>query len=383
MPLGQREACLSFAIGDNIYIGGGSENKQMYMFNTITSKWTRKADLPATTTERSFGNGFAIGNKGYICFGQDGGQANVKDDLWQYDTATDAWTQMASLPGPKRDAAFSFVVGGKAYVGGGISASAIPLDNFYSYDPATNTWKELNTLPTMAGTSFAAAFSINGVGYLTTGAINNTDEFATLYAYNAANDSWSTKASFTGGAREAATAFSLGGKGYVGLGFSNSQTDPGYTDFYAYDPVTDSWSAAPSFAGTKRGFATATSTGNAAFVAGGWDFSTTFSNDLWKFTPPLSVSTSTTNRATFTLSPNPAHGIVTLHATNLPQGEVSIAVSDVVGRIVYASRVRSESLDGFTLDASAIGMQNGVYFVRITSPGFVSSLPTVRLVIAR
>jgi hypothetical protein len=55
------------------------------------------ADLPILTG-RGLGAGFSIAGKGYFGFGYDGGE--YYNDLYQYDTATNAWAQMASSPGP-------------------------------------------------------------------------------------------------------------------------------------------------------------------------------------------------------------------------------------------------------------------------------------------
>lgn len=44
---------------------------------------------------------FTIGDKGYMSSGNSPGQR--LNDLWEYDSVNDTWTQLADLPGPIRE----------------------------------------------------------------------------------------------------------------------------------------------------------------------------------------------------------------------------------------------------------------------------------------
>ena len=66
-------------------------------FTVLPGLWVRMADLPILSG-RGLGAGFSIAGKGYFGMGYDGG--TFYNDLYQYDTATNAWTQMASSSGP-------------------------------------------------------------------------------------------------------------------------------------------------------------------------------------------------------------------------------------------------------------------------------------------
>src|SRR6185312_14023072 len=107
-----------------------------------------------------------IGSKGYIGFGQDGSQSNVKKDLWEYDPTANTWTKKADCPGVARDGSSVFVLNGKAYLCGGDDAQDNLLSDFYSFDPTTNTWTQLDDLPNAV--IFPATFSIGQYGYLAT-----------------------------------------------------------------------------------------------------------------------------------------------------------------------------------------------------------------------
>jgi N-acetylneuraminic acid mutarotase len=52
--------------------------------------WTKKADFGGGSRES--GIGFSIGSKGYIGTGKNQG-GNYTKDFWEYDPATNAWTQ--------------------------------------------------------------------------------------------------------------------------------------------------------------------------------------------------------------------------------------------------------------------------------------------------
>lgn len=74
--------------------------------------------------------------------------------------------------------------------------------------------------------------------------------FAILFAAglnnSLAQDTWTQKADFGGGITEAAVGFSIGNKGYMGIG-------GGYTqDFWEYDPDTNSWTQKANFGGAPR-----------------------------------------------------------------------------------------------------------------------------------
>ena len=58
--------------------------------------WIAKA--PFGGTVRQYAVGFSINNKGYIGTGWDMG-AGYRDDFWEYDPATNSWTQKATFTG--------------------------------------------------------------------------------------------------------------------------------------------------------------------------------------------------------------------------------------------------------------------------------------------
>src|SRR5687767_11073325 len=60
---------------------------------------------------------------------------------------------------------------------------------------------------------------------------------------------WTQKANYGGPATEKASGFSIGTKGYIGLGTS------GTPDFWEWDQATNTWTQEANFTGPTRSFA--------------------------------------------------------------------------------------------------------------------------------
>ena len=243
--------------------------------------WLQKADFGGTA--RAGATGFSIGNSGYI---GTGGDYPYSNDFWQYDPNSDSWTQKANVGPHGRIWAVGFSIGNKGYIGTGNGSGGAPKD-FWEYDPSTNSWTQKADLAG-AGRWAAVGFSIGNKGYIATGyknqccLINLND----LWEYDPSNDSWTKKANFAGTKRLSAVGFSIGDKGYVGLG---SDCDYCVTDdFWEYDPGNDTWTRKADFAGGARENAVAFSVGAIGYVGTGdyYDYyNSTVFNDFWKFDP--------------------------------------------------------------------------------------------------
>jgi N-acetylneuraminic acid mutarotase len=101
-----------------------------------------------------------------------------------------------------------------------------------------------------------ASFAIGNYGYVGLGTGINQANLSGFWKYDPAQDEWEDIANFPGEPRIHAHAFSIDGKGYVGGGFD---VDAPYrvplSDFYEYDPDSDSWSTIESFPGiTNKSF---------------------------------------------------------------------------------------------------------------------------------
>jgi gliding motility-associated-like protein len=95
---------------------------------------------------------------------------------------------------------------------------------------------------------------------------------------------WTQKMSMTGDARMVGFGFSIGDKGYTGLGIS-----PGVqivlTDFWEYNSITNSWSQKADFPDGARAGGIGFSIGSKGYVGTGMDGNMQARSDLWEYNP--------------------------------------------------------------------------------------------------
>lgn len=290
LPAAGRYSQASFVIGDKLYMGTGSNEsgylQDWWMYDTKLNQWTPKNDFPGGA--RTAATGFSIGNKGYLCFGSNTpGDVNWiwYKDLWQYDPENDSWTKLQDFPGQARFNAVSFVIGNKAYVGTGNYrfnrwTNATYLNDFWEYDPATDHWTQKTAVPE-EGRAGALALSIMDKGYIGLGFYYYDTRKKDWWQYDPAIDQWSRKADLPGEPRYNAAGFAIDQKGFVIGGANYSPLN----DNWAYDPLTDSWTLKATFPGSARYAALAFASGNKGYYGlGAW---ATYLTDLWKYSGEL------------------------------------------------------------------------------------------------
>lgn len=240
------------------------------------NSWQQKQSIPGSV--RYLAVGLSIGSKGYIGLGFDGA-AELKD-FWEYDPSSNTWSQRADFGGDARTAAVGFSIGNKGYVGTGGAGTSPTADrkDFWEYDPSTNVWTRKADFPGTAR-QVATGFSIGNKGYIGIGRTVYFNYLQDFWEYNPANDTWTQKADFGGGPRYASVGFSIGTKGYIGTGTSA----PGYTyrkDFWEYDQGTDTWTQKADVGGAPRELAVGFSIGNKGYIGTGL-----YTNDFWEYDP--------------------------------------------------------------------------------------------------
>lgn len=335
--------------------------------------WNMKAPFPSFARHRCAA--FSIGNKGYMGIGHinSGGISDDYQDWWEFDPATNSWSQKADYP-KNRYGTATFVIGNKGYMGTGRKQGGPDQQEFYEYDPITNIWTQKTDFPIISGGN--VGFSINNYGYmgLSTG--------VGLYKYDPIIDSWSAvtttitaddysscfvinnkayiqpaytnslvmydpatglsigKANFIGLTRYGACSFSLKNIGYVGLGAY--LTD--YKDFYYYDPVLDSWDTIPkAFPGVRRHYVPSFVIGDNAFFGTGTNG--TNLGDMWGYEWKVSVGVSKIqNENDIIIYPNPAHEFITISISenNLIDNSVfkifNLTGQEVLTQTIYTNK---------------------------------------------
>ncbi|MFI5154180.1 MAG: Kelch repeat-containing protein, partial [Chitinophagales bacterium] len=274
-----RSKAVGFSIGSKGYIGTGSESgNDFWEFDPVTNIWTQKASYPGAGGYGSAG--FSIGNKGYIGTGAD--NSSSTKDFWEYDPTNNVWTQKADFAGGPRVDAVGFSVGTKGYIGTGNTGNGkYPVmgahkNDFWEYDPATDAWTQKGAF-TGGVRSGATGISIGNKGYIGLGYAGLDPGSGILdsdfWQYDPPNDIWIRKANFPGGPRMGACGFSMGATGFIGTGTGNKSTPPAglenKNDFYRYDTAADSWSGNIGFSGMVRENAVAFSIGSKGYVGTG------------------------------------------------------------------------------------------------------------------
>ena len=100
-----------------------------------------------------------------------------------------------------------------------------------------------------------------------------------------ASNHWHQKANFGGQARHRCTAFTIGEKGYIGMGHINSAEHIIYKDVWEYDPATNSWTQKADFGGGLRYQCAAFSIDGVAYMGTGRNDLDTYEKAFWKFNP--------------------------------------------------------------------------------------------------
>lgn len=234
-----------------------------YLSFSQNDVWNQKAGIPAEGRHRT--SGWSIGNKGYMGLGHynSGFLGNVaKADIWEYDPASDSWTQKADYPIPTYGAV-SFTIDNKAYVG----AHVYGQNEFFEFDPIANSWTAISPVPN--GGSDQCAFSANGKGYF----VGSSH----LYEYDPNSGSWTQKTAAPTSVWSWSKAFSIDDKGYV-LSTSGA--------FYEYKPLTDQWSLRAPFPGEAIGGWSVFSAYDKGYVVSGYiQFLNPTSKQTWEYDP--------------------------------------------------------------------------------------------------
>jgi N-acetylneuraminic acid mutarotase len=240
-------------------------------------QWEQLANLPGVGRHR--GQAFAIKDKGYMGFGHINSVVNIDlADVWEFDPATNSWTQKSDFGGGPRYHNLVFSVGNKGYSGGGRNASGGTFNDLWEFDPATNIWTQLNDYPAQPRIG-ALSFIIDDVAYCGLGTGGSDDQ--KFWKYDPSTDSWQSIANFPGVGRATGVAFALGGKGYVGTGSGSFGTG---NDFWEYKPSSDQWVQRATVPGLTRQGATAFAVNGRGYIFCGNNWSEDF-DDVWEFNP--------------------------------------------------------------------------------------------------
>lgn len=295
----KRSDAVTFTIGDKGYLFGGFDGddrlNDLWVYNTGEDNndvdfWTEVVIDEAATrpSARNGAVGFSIGDKGYIGTGYDGD--DELNDFWEFDPETNTWTQLANFPGSARFGAigFSLEVSGVeyGYIGTGEDSEG-EQKTFYRYNAADDSWEQVVGFGGDKR-SEASVFVINNVAYIAGGSDNGAVQ-TDFYSFDGTtwseltdldDDDEDNEVNVTSG-----VAFSIGGKGYLGVGLTGSVSQ----SVWEYTPEDDSWDEVPDFEGLGRQGASAfTFEGlDRGYVLLGTVSNALYFDDVWEFQPDV------------------------------------------------------------------------------------------------
>jgi N-acetylneuraminic acid mutarotase len=335
----------SFSIGDKGYIGGGDWKRDLWEYDPATNHWTQKAYLPVAGAALA-PCGFSIGDKGYVL---------SFDSLFEYDPPSNTWTGKSKLPAEGRGYCASFTIGSRGYIVGGWSTDI--LGECWQWDQPTNVWTQKASLPFQRGN--AVGFAINGKGYFATGEDHvyfNHD----LWEYDPNADTWTQKARFPGIGRNDVAAFVICNYAYVGIGGEA----PYYRDFYRYYALNDTWTQVSDFGGTVRDDAAFFTIGKRAYVGLGQYNNTDDYGDFWEYIPNWTDTLCTvgidelSSQLNFSIYPNPANNSFKINYSSEIKGCI-LEIYNMTGEKIYSEELKMQQI--------YLNVSVGIYLVKLSS----------------
>ncbi|MEO0076698.1 MAG: kelch repeat-containing protein, partial [candidate division WOR-3 bacterium] len=227
---------------------GGSYTTDCYEYNTATDVWTQKAAMP---TARGIGRAVVVGDSIYViggCVSFGTGLTTVEI----YRPSNNTWETGPSLPvgnhdfwagvyhNPSDNIKYIYVCGG-----GNWSASSPPTNAVYVLNTATGVWSSATSLPVAIGCpagGIAGDKIIIATGYIGTAGSNNV-YVGTINSANPTQITWTTGTAKPGTVVYRANSGVYNNEVYVvGGNGPSAQTN----ECYKYNPNTDAWTQMPN-----------------------------------------------------------------------------------------------------------------------------------------
>jgi N-acetylneuraminic acid mutarotase len=200
------------------------------------------------------------------------------------------WHQRSDFDGKARSGAAYFTIGNTGYIVGGYNEKAARMKSMYSYNMDNNSYTLLfsdDATATMPGArQYATGFAVGTKGYVSCGYNANSGVYmADTWQYDPSTNTWTQMDDVPGedgsGQRYGALAFGIGNYGYLGCGYNENYLK----DFYKLDPSAaagSQWTKIIGYGGSKRLFGMYFMINNVAYIVGGKN-NNKDCEDFWKF----------------------------------------------------------------------------------------------------
>jgi N-acetylneuraminic acid mutarotase len=240
------------------------------VYDPATAKWTDLGVIPTPETHCGVAVDAAQGRILFL-----GGRRGVypgtaTSDVWQYDTAANAWTRLAPLPEPLSAGSAEFLNGQVHYLGGNRGQDrTADYDLHYVLAPGASSWHKAAPLP-FARDHFSTV-ALGGKLYIFGGEIGHDAHHrqqTDASVYDPATDSWTTLAAMPIGKSHAeSSTFVLNGRVVIAGGQVDNwlATD----NIVEYDPSANAWDLLPPLPAPLEGVIVQP-LGDRLFVTGGY-----------------------------------------------------------------------------------------------------------------
>lgn len=343
--------------------------------------WTKKTNFGGTGRHRAVG-GSVLG-RGYLGMGHvNGAGADISyRDWWEFDPATNSWTQKADFPVAVHGAV-SFSLTDKIYVGGGSSLT----NQFYAFDPELNSWNSIAPCPLAPGD--IQGFSAEGKGYVIFTNLlaeynpqsgtwatranvpvnvgnwsctfsNGSSGFLkvghALYEYKPIYDIWIPRATHPGLSSGGSSGFCINGIGYVSTGYVGGLATV-TEEVWAFNPAVNQWNRVEDFPGSSRRFIVGFTVDDKGYIGTGTNGINL--NDFWEYDPSKTAGLNSVQKAKITLYPNPC--IETLYLDGIV-GQCDVSIYENTGKLIGTF----ESYSNNGIDVSSY--PNGKYLIKFST----------------
>ncbi|TVP52781.1 MAG: hypothetical protein EA341_02650 [Mongoliibacter sp.] len=168
-PGAKRGAAIMFSLSGKAYVGLGRNTESwniinyldLYEYNPVTNSWKKMSNPPKELEGSGKASAVSLGTSAYV-FG--GAQDTGMNRLFRYEPSNDSWMSLASLP-EAIQLQTGFAYNNKIYCATGVPIGGSARPDVWIYDPMSDNWEE-GTSVGKVGRYRAFSFVINGQAYI-------------------------------------------------------------------------------------------------------------------------------------------------------------------------------------------------------------------------